>query len=92
MGTIRKLENGVGEIKRMYIKPEFQGKGLGREMMARLEAKARDFGYSTLRLDTAWFLGAAVHVYWRAGFVERGKYPGTESEGDSNYIYMEKLL
>jgi len=92
MGAVRKLEEGVGEIKRMYIKPELQGRGFGREMMAKLEATARDLGYSTLRLDTAWFLEAAVHVYRKAGFIERDKYPGTESEGDSNYIYMEKKL
>jgi ribosomal protein S18 acetylase RimI-like enzyme len=92
MGAVRKLEDGAGEIKRMYIKPELQGKGLGKEMMGRLEEKARELGYSTLRLDTAWFLEAAVHVYRRAGFVEREKYSGTESEGDSNYIYMEKML
>jgi GNAT superfamily N-acetyltransferase len=92
MGAVRRLEDGVGEIKRMYIQPEFQGRGLGKEMMTRLEWKARELGYLTLRLDTAWFLEAAVHVYRRAGFVERDKYPGTESEGDSNYIYMEKRL
>ncbi len=92
MGAVRRLEDGVGEIKRMYIKPEFQGRGLGKEMMDRLEAKARELRYSTLRLDTAWFLEAAVHVYRRAGFMERGRYPGTESEGDSNYLYFEKKL
>lgn len=92
MGALRKLEEGIGEIKRMYIKPELQGRGLGKEMMDKLEAKARELGYSTLRLDTAWFLETAVHVYRKAGFIERDKYPGTESEGDSNYVYMEKKL
>jgi len=92
MGAVRRLEERVGEIKRMYIKPELRGRGYGREMMVKLEEKARELGYSTLRLDTAWFLEAAVHVYRKAGFVERGKYPGTESEGDSNYIYMEKKI
>ncbi len=92
MGAVRRLEEGVGEIKRMYIKPGLQGRGLGKEMMTKLESKARELGYSTLRLDTAWFLETAVHVYRKAGFIERGKYPGTESKGDSNYIYMEKKL
>jgi len=92
MGALRKLEDGVGEIKRMFIRPQFQGKGYGKEMMARLMDKARELGYHTLRLDTAYFLEAAVHVYKSAGFKERGEYPGTESEGGPHYIYMEKKL
>ncbi len=92
MGALRKLEDGVGEIKRMFIRPEFQGKGYGKVMMNRLMEKAREFGYKTLRLDTAYFLEAAVHIYKSAGFKERGSYPGTESEGEPHYIYMEKKL
>jgi heterodisulfide reductase subunit A len=42
MGAVKRLEDGVGEIKRMYIKPELQGRGLGKEMMARLEEKAKE--------------------------------------------------
>jgi GNAT superfamily N-acetyltransferase len=92
MGALRKLEDGVGEIKRMFIRPEFHRKGYGKEMMVRLMDRARELGYSTLRLDTAYFLEAAVHIFKSAGFKERGKYPGTESEGGSYYIYMEKKL
>jgi GNAT superfamily N-acetyltransferase len=92
MGALRKLEDGVGEIKRMFIRPEFQGKGYGKEMMVRLMDRAKELGYSTLRLDTAYFLEAAVHIYKSAGFKERGKYPGTESEAGPHYIYMEKKL
>jgi len=92
MGALRKLEDGVGEIKRMYIRPQYQGKGYGKEMMARLTDRARELGYHTLRLDTAYFLKVAVHIYKSAGFRERGKYLGTESEGGPHYIYMEKKL
>jgi L-amino acid N-acyltransferase YncA len=76
----------------MFIQPEFHRKGYGKEMMVRLMDRARELGYSTLRLDTAYFLEAAVHIFKSAGFKERGKYPGTESEGGSYYIYMEKKL
>ncbi len=92
MGALRKLEDGVGEIKRMYIRPQYQGKGYGKEMMTRLTDRARELGYHTLRLDTAYFLKAADHIYKSAGFKEKGKYPGTESEGGPHYIYMEKKL
>jgi len=55
MGALIKLEEGVGEIKRMYIRPKHQGKGYGKEMLNRLITKAKELGYSTLRLETADF-------------------------------------
>jgi GNAT superfamily N-acetyltransferase len=55
MGALIKLEEGVGEIKRMYIRPKYQGKGYGKEMFNRLITKAKELGYSTLRLETADF-------------------------------------
>jgi len=92
MGALRKLEDGVGEIKRMFIRPEYQGRGYGKEMMDRLMDKAREFGYKILRLDSAFFLEAAIHIYKSVGFKERGKYPGVEAEAGPHYIYMEKKL
>ena len=96
MGVLRKLMDGVGEIKRMFIRPEYQGKGFGKEMMNRLEDKAREFGFSTLRLDTAGFAEAAVHIYRKVGFIEVGKYSGDEweerSDTDDILIYFEKKL
>ena len=35
MGVLRELEEGIGEIKRMYIRPEYQGRGFGKEMLDR---------------------------------------------------------
>ncbi len=52
MGILRKNEDGVGEIKRMFTRPEFRGNGYGQEMLRKLEGTAEEFGYSTLRLDT----------------------------------------
>jgi len=92
MGALRRLEEGVCEIKRMFIEPEYQGRGYGRELMDRLIERARELGYHTIRLSTASFLEAAVHIYRSAGFVERDEYPGTESDLGPNYIYMEKKL
>ena len=92
MGTLRRLEYRVGEVKRMFIQPDFQGKGYGKLMMVRLMDKARELGYHTIRLDTGRMLEAAVHVYKSVGFREIAKYPGTESHGGPSYIYMEKSL
>jgi GNAT superfamily N-acetyltransferase len=92
MGALRKLEDGVGEVKRMFIQPGHRGKGYGRLMMNGLIDEARRLGYHMLRLDTAYYLEVAVHLYRSVGFRERDKYPGTESEGTVHTIYMERNL
>jgi len=92
MGALRRLEDGVAEIKRMYVRPEHRGHGYGRKMLNKLTEAAKQFGYSTLRLDTGEFMEAAVGLYLSAGFRERGPYPGTEVTGGSSQIFMEKKL
>jgi len=92
MGELRRLEEGVGEIRRMFIRPEYRGRGYGREIMSKLFEKARGLGYYTIRLSTVNFLEASVHIYRSAGFVERDRYQGAESNLGPHYIYMEKKL
>jgi GNAT superfamily N-acetyltransferase len=93
MGALRKLEEGIAEIKRMYIRPEQRGHGYGKEMMNKLIDAAKQFGYSTLRLDTAEFMTAARHTYESAGFKARGPYPGFETPNIQPFqIFMEKQL
>ena len=96
MGVLRKLDEGVGEIKRMYIRPKYQGYGFGKELYRLLENKAREFGFSMLRLDTAVFAEAAVHIYRKVGFMDVGEYSGGEwddrTDNDDFAIYMEKKL
>jgi len=94
MGALRKLKIGVGEIKRMYIKPEYRKKGYGKAMLVQLLKKGKEFGFSTIRLDTGKFMDAAHSVYRSAGFQEREKYPETEVPPSLQpfWFYMEKSL
>jgi GNAT superfamily N-acetyltransferase len=94
MGLIKTIGVGVGEVKRMYIRPEYRGKGHGKELMQTLVTRAKEFGYSILRLETADFMPAALKVYRSAGFKERSEYPGGEvPEWYRPYcIFMEKKL
>ena len=102
-GRLSKLEDGICELNNMYIRPKFRGMGLRKEMLNQLEEKVGEFGYSTLRLDTSpEYMPAAVHIYRRAGFKERGPYSSQQrvatydSENGSKYYrmktYMEKEL
>ena len=94
MGALRELKEGVGEIKRMYIRPKYRGRGLGKKLLQKLMEKAKEFGYTTLRLDTADFMIVAQNIYRSAGFKEIEEYPGCETpEWYRPYSkFMEKLL
>ncbi len=94
MGALRTLKKDVGEIKRMYIKPEYRKKGYGKAMLNQLLKKGKEFGFSTVRLDTGKFMVAAQYVYRSAGFREREIYPETEAPPQFQpfWLYMEKSL
>lgn len=94
MGGIRKIDDDVCEIKRMYIKPEFRGLGFGKELFQKLIEKAITFGYTIIRLETQIFMNTAHHIYRSYGFRERDRYPGFEGlEQMLPYtIFMEKEL
>lgn len=78
MGAVAELESGIGEIKRMFIKSEFRGQGLGRKLFSKLIEKGNEFGFSKLRLETADFFEAARRLYRSAGFQDIEEYHGGE--------------
>jgi GNAT superfamily N-acetyltransferase len=75
-GGVRRLEPGVGEIKRMYVLPEVRGRGLGRALLEAIEAAAAGLGLERLRLDTADELEAALGLYRTAGYRPIADYNG----------------
>jgi ribosomal protein S18 acetylase RimI-like enzyme len=86
-GGLRRVSDGVGEIKRMWTAPRARGRGYGRRVLAVLEATAMDYGYRTLRLETASAAAAAIALYRSVG------YQPTERNGLSgDFVYYEKRL
>lgn len=69
-GAIRKLEAGVGEIKRMWVAPDARGLGLGRRLLVELERIARRRKMRLVRLDTNGTLAEAIGLYRSAGYRE----------------------
>ena len=80
VGRLKKLDDEVAELKRMYVRPEFRGLGIGRLLLNQLLADARAIGYQKLRLDSLRFLTAAYHLYQSAGFYEIDSYAGQNTE------------
>ena len=72
MGAIRRHADGVAEVKRMYTLPSHQRRGLGRAIVAKIEAQAREEGFTRLVLETGSNFDAAKRVYEISGFSECG--------------------
>lgn len=67
-GAVRLLDAETGELKRMYVLPAERGKGLGRLLVAELEAEAAALGVRRLLLETGTRQHAALALYHAAGF------------------------
>lgn len=68
MGALRRHAGGVGEVKRMFVKPEARGRRIGEAILAHIETRAREQGLTRLVLETGSNFDAARRVYERGGF------------------------
>ena len=94
VACMKQIREGMGEIKRMYVRDEFRGQGIGRALLEELVSAAREIGYSHLRLDSARFMHEAHSLYRSANFKEIDPYPESEipPEFQTNWIFMERKL
>ena len=70
-GGVKALGDDVGEIKRMYVVPEFRGRGLAYALIQALEDAARELGHRVMRLDST---SATWPIYQAAGYREIADY------------------
>jgi len=89
-GAVRRIDPGTGEIKRMYVSPPARGFGLGRTVLAALEAEARALGLVRLVLETGVRQPEAIALYERAGFSRIGPFGAYEAHALS--VFMGKDL
>jgi putative acetyltransferase len=68
-GAFVRDPGGWGEVKRMYLRPDRRGRGIGKRMLAELEKAARESGLNLMRLETGIHNTEALALYRRAGFV-----------------------
>lgn len=88
--ALHKIDDGICEMKRLYLRPQFRGKGLGRLLADSIMKEARAVGYQRMRLDTVEpVMKDAVAMYRKLGFREIAPYRDNPIPGA---LYMELLL
>ena len=88
--ALHKLASEVCEMKRLYLRPQLRGRGVGRALAETVIAEARAIGYRKMRLDTIEpVMPNAVAMYRRLGFVEIEPYRPNPIAGA---LYMELAL
>jgi len=88
--ALHKLEPEICEMKRLYLRPQFRGRGLGRILAESITTEARQIGYNRMRLDTVEpVMKDAVAMYRKLGFKEIAPYRANPIAGA---MYMELEL
>ena len=91
-GAFHKLEPGVCEMKRVYVRPDFRGPGIGLRLASALIANAKDVDYATMRLETVTFMDAAILLYESLGFRRRDPYYQIPDSFLPITVFMELAL
>ena len=89
-GGVKLFGNEYAEVKRMYVRPAFRGRGLGKAILDRLAEHARAGQARLLRLETGIYQTEAIGLYERWGFARRP--PFGEYQVDPMSVYFEKSL
>jgi putative acetyltransferase len=89
-GGIQSIGLEYGEIKRMYVRPEFRGQGLGRAMMEHLENYAARRGLKILRLETGILQAEAIGLYEQEGYMRIEPF-GEYLPDPLSYFYEKRI-
>jgi GNAT superfamily N-acetyltransferase len=87
--ALRSLSASTCEMKRLFVRPAFRGRGIGKGLVDAVIYEALAIGYATMRLDTLPTMTAATQLYESAGFIRRTPYYDTPL---AETVFMERPL
>ncbi|HEV2113462.1 MAG TPA: GNAT family N-acetyltransferase, partial [Terriglobales bacterium] len=88
--ALHPLAEEICEMKRLHVRPEFRGRGVGQRLIAAIIDAGRELGYKSMRLDTVpGMMDSAIKMYRRIGFREILPYTHNPVPGA---IFMELAL
>ena len=87
--AVRPIDDKIAELKRMYVKPNFQRNGIGEELLRLSLSFAKNAGYEKARLDTLNTMLPAMSLYEKNGFKE---IPAYYYNPEPTAVYFEKTL
>ena len=86
---LREFAKGICEMKRMYVKPKYRSKGIGRSLAIAVIQEARKIGYKKMRLDTVPWMKEAIELYYALGFKKIKPYRYNPIKGS---FFLELIL
>lgn len=93
-GTLHRVRADAGEVKRLYVRPEAAGNGLGRAIVEAWREGARAMNLSTLLVNVISSNSGPMHIFECLGFERIARYPECADpiEADPYFIYMQHDL
>jgi len=90
--ALRDLGDEICEMKRMFVQPEFRGRGIGLALANRVLENARSLGYHRIRLDTSHRQDEAMNLYRKLGFTEIEPYHDVSDDLRAWLVFFEMRL
>jgi ribosomal protein S18 acetylase RimI-like enzyme len=91
-GAYQKMTDDICEMKRLFVRPPFHGRGIGRQLCQTLTQSAVDDGFMLMRLDTARHLTEAIGMYESLGFARCSPYRDYPDELLPYLVFMERRI
>mgnify|MGYP002713052727 CR=1 FL=1 len=91
IGPLAGAQRGVCELRKMYLLPSLRGLGVGRELMARCLAAARELGYRQCYIETLLGMDSARALYLKSGFHRIPRRMGATGHFGCNRFYLRDL-
>jgi N-acetylglutamate synthase-like GNAT family acetyltransferase len=86
---LKRLDNGICEMKRLFVTDNYKGKGIGKKLVERIIEEAKSKKYEIMRLDTFERMESALGIYYKTGFYKIESYYNNPCNG---VVYLEKKL